>query len=66
MASFSVYLAEFRDRSIETWSEKQTITWGPYTPPPPLETFSTKINRPTGSSIEIVGLLKMKKMTRNS
>ena len=47
MASFSVYRREFRDGSVETWSQKETIAWGPCTPPPTLETFSTKITAST-------------------
>ena len=62
MASFSVYRAEFRDGSVEMWSQKETIAWGPCTPPPTLETFSKKISLSTRSSIEIAGLLKKKLM----
>ena len=62
MASFSVYRAEFRDGSVEMWSQKETIAWGPCTPPPTLETFSKKIGLSTRSSIEIAGLLKKKLM----
>ena len=40
MASFSVYREELRDGSVETWSRKETITWGPCTSPPTLEKFS--------------------------
>ena len=62
--SFSVYRREFRDGRVETWSQKETIAWGPCTPPPTLETFSTKITASTRSSIEIGGLLKKKKMKK--
>ena len=62
MASFSVYRVEFHDGSVETWSQKETIAWGPCTPPPTLETFSKKISPSTRSSIEIAGLLKKKLM----
>ena len=34
MASFTVYLAELRDDSVETWSKRETIDWTPYTPSP--------------------------------
>ena len=44
MASFSVYRAEFRDGSVEMWSQKETIASGPCTPPPTLETLSKKIS----------------------
>ena len=62
MALFSVYRAEFRNGSVEMWSQKETIAWGPCTPPPTLETFSKKIGPSTRSSIEIAGLLKKKLM----
>ena len=61
MASFSVYLGELGDGSLETWSEKETIAWGPCTPPPTMEKFSKQISASTRSSIEIAGLLKKKK-----
>ena len=62
MASFSVYRAEFHDGTAEMWSQKETIAWGPCTPPPTLETFSKKFSLSTHSSIEIAGLLKKKLM----
>ena len=49
MASFSVYREELRDGSVETWSQKETIAWGPCTSPPTLETFSKKISASTRS-----------------
>ena len=57
MASFPVYRAELRDDSVETWSEKETIAWGPCTPLPTLEAFSKNISASTRSSIriEVVG-----------
>ena len=61
MASFSVYRAEFRDGSVEMWSQKETIASGPCTPPPTLETLSKKISS-NRSSIKIAGLLKKKLM----
>ena len=64
MASFSVYREELRDGSVETWSRKETIAWGPCTTPPTLETLSKKISASTRSSIEIAGLLKKKKMKK--
>ena len=64
MASFSVYREELRDGSVETWSRKETIAWGPCTSPPTLETFSKNIGASTRSSIEIAGLLKKKMMMR--
>ena len=64
MASFSVYRAEFRDGSVEMWSQKETIAWGPCTLPPTLEMFSKKISPLTRFIIEIVGLLKKKLMMK--
>ena len=66
MASFFVYRAEFRDGSVEMWSQKETIASGPCTPPPTLETLSKKISSLTRSSIEIAGLLKKKLMMNNN
>ena len=54
MAPFTVFLTQFCDGSVKTWSKKETIAWGPYTPPPTLETFSKKISASTRSRIEIV------------
>ena len=56
---------EFRDGSVEMWSQKETIAWGPCTPPPTLETFGKEISLSTRSSIEIAGLLKKKLMMNN-
>ena len=47
--------------SIETWSEKEMIAWGPCIPPPTLETFSKKLAcQLVPVSRYIVGLLKKK------
>ena len=62
MASFSVYRVEFRNGSVEMWSQKETIAWGPCTLPPTLDTFSKNISPSTRSSIEVAGLLKKKLM----
>ena len=62
MVSFSVYSEELRDGSIATWSEKETIAWGPCTSPPILETFRKRISTSTLSSIEIASLLKKKRI----
>ena len=65
IASFSVHRGELGDRSVETWSEKETITWGPCTPPPTLETFSKKLARQlVPVSRYIAGLLKKEKMKK--
>ena len=60
MTSFSVYCTEFHNGRVETWSEKETIAWGPCTSPPTLEVCSKNISVSTCSSIEIAGLLKKK------
>ena len=65
MASFSVHRAEFRDGSVEMWSQKEMIAWRPCTPPSTLETFSKKIFPSPRSSIEVAGLLKKKLMKNN-
>ena len=38
-----LHYAESRNGSVEMWSQKETIAWGPCTPPPTLETFNKKI-----------------------
>ena len=61
MASFSVYIVRvprWKRRDVEP---ERNDPWGPCTPPPSLETFSTNITVSTRSSIEITGLLKKKK-----